>query len=532
MADSAEPDRQAMTAPAQEVAQRATTFNASYDAVVVGARIAGTALAYQLASRGWRVALVERARRPLPNTLSVPINYPRALARFAALGLLPAIQAVAPQLRQVRQFHLGLTDDLIIRGQTEPYAGFDYCYILRRDLFDDALLAFALRSFPDHITLYEGCAVYDLLWNDTPGRHGTGAHGRQVAGVRARRASADGEGAPAAGADAQTIGATETLYDLVTPLVVGADGRFSVVARLIGAEPYGQRESSTTLHYVFCQGLELDGLGDAVFVPSVNRRLVVASDVGEGTQVISTFYPVEQYAAFRHAPLAELQATWEQAPALADRIRNVAPTGKVMGLAPQPGYFRAGGGAGWALVGDAAHFKDPASGQGFHDALFTVQRLLAALDALTGGKPLTMAESRARWPQAATQMTRTRDRALLPMYRFTYQFGEGLTRPPTVLERALLHVVASDPGVTRRFMGISSGATPVGAFNRAAPWYLLRGLPYALTHRPAPGVPSAPTAAPVAAPVATPVAAREPATVNATVKRDASDQPPLPPTQR
>jgi flavin-dependent dehydrogenase len=45
-----------------------------FDAIVVGARVAGCATAFALAQRGWHVALVERKHRPLGGTLSLPIT--------------------------------------------------------------------------------------------------------------------------------------------------------------------------------------------------------------------------------------------------------------------------------------------------------------------------------------------------------------------------------------------------------------------------------------------------------------------------
>jgi 2-polyprenyl-6-methoxyphenol hydroxylase-like FAD-dependent oxidoreductase len=422
-----------------------------FDAIVVGARIAGSAIAYQLAKRGWNVALVERSRRPLGTTLSVPITFPRALVRFRELGLLPAIEQLAQRLAPIRTMHMQIADDLTIKGALPAYGGFTYGYILRRELFDDALLAYILGQ-QQSITFFEGSTVVDVLRN-----------GEQVTGVQMQQHPA---------ADDQTRHA----FALEAPLVVGADGRFSTVARLVGASNYNVRQSYTTLYYSYCEGIDMTGLGEVAFVPSANHRLIVFSTTGEGIQVISAFFPVAQYSKFQHQPLAELRASWESAPLLQGRVEHLRLHDKVMGLAPQPGYFRPAGGAGWALVGDAAHFKDPASGQGFHDALFTVQQLLEALDSITSGNPLTPQAAGTAWPATAAAMQKRRDKALQPMYAFTYQFGESLTRDPTRLERALLRTIATDPKVSARFLGISTGATDVRAFNRAAPLYLVRGL--------------------------------------------------------
>ena len=423
-----------------------------FDAIVVGARIAGSAIAYQLGLRGWNVALIERGRRPLGATLSVPISLPRALVRFRDLGLLPAIARVEPQLHPIHTMHMQIADDIIIKGPVPGVGGFDHGYILRRELFDEALLDYVLQQTPS-MSFFEGCTVVDIL-----------REGNQVAGVRIQSSAVrqDDE--------------ARQLQDIHAPLVIGADGRFSTVARMVGAETYNVRPSYTTLYYSYCGGIDMSGLGDVSFVPSKDHRLVVFSDTGEGVQVISVFFPVTQFSAFQHEPLAELRSTWESAPVLRDRLSHLRLDGKIMGLAPQPGYFRPLGGPGWGLVGDAAHFKDPSSGQGFHDALFTVQETLAALDTLSGGAPLTTRAAGVTWPTAALARQKMRDRALQPMYAFTYQFGESLTREPTRLERALLQTIASDQSATRRFFGITSRATDVRSFNRAAPLYVLRGL--------------------------------------------------------
>lgn len=425
-----------------------------YDAVIVGARVAGAATAFALAQRGWRVALVERKRRPLGGTLSLPITQPRGLARFRDLGLLPVIERIQPRLKQARSYYLGLPGDLVIQGTATPYAGFDYGVILRREVLDDALLDYVLDTYPDTITCYDGVNVDGIL---------TDAAGRVV--------GAQVQSPPSTGRDSRT-------YNLYAPLVVGADGRFSSVARFVGAHPYAIRHSYTTLYFALYRGVDLSGLADILFLPANERRLVVCSEVGEGLCTLSAWFPVDQFAQFRRAPEAELRATVESAPMLAGRLDHARIQGKVQGLTPQTadGYFRTTGGPGWALVGDARHFKDPASGQGLHDALYSVQQLMGAIDTLTRGEPFTASVAGSAWPRQAETLRRQSDRELRPMYAFTYQFARGLAQPPNLLERALLRAIADDPVVTRQFFGIVTGATDVRQFNRAAPLYMLRGM--------------------------------------------------------
>ena len=424
----------------------------TYDAIVVGARVAGSATAHALAGMGWRVALVERKARPLGSTLSLPITHPRGLARFRDLGLFPAIEGILPRLQRVESIYLGLAGGLVVSGRLPAYAGYDFSVILRRELLDDALLDYVLAAHPGTITLYDGTNVDDLLRED----------GR-VIGVTVHSSSRQ-----------------SSASELRAPLVIGADGRFSRVARLVAAAGYNTRQSYTTLFYSYVRGMDLRGLSDVTFQTAAQSRMVVFSAVGDGLQVMSAWFPVSQYAAFQRDPAGELRATWESLPELRERMAGAELLGKTMGLAPQEGYFRPAGGPGWALVGDARHFKDPASGQGLHDALYTVQRLVEAIAAATGGTPLRDEEDRRRFQAEIARAQIISDRELKPMYDFTYTFAEGLVRPPTLPERLLLRAVAGDPRLTQRFFGITSGTTDVRTFNRAAPLYLLRGLQLSL----------------------------------------------------
>lgn len=420
----------------------------AYDAIVVGARVAGCAMAYQLAQRGWRVALVEKKIRPLGPALSVPITYPRGLKLFRELGLLPVIETLLPRLRPIHTIQLRLDSEVVLGGVLPPADGLDYSVILRRDIVDDALLDFVSRHpSPGSVAFFQGCRVDGLVREND-----------QIVGIHVASNNST---------------STSAIHEVRAPLLIGADGRLSQVARLL--EPHSARyhvqESPSTVCYSHCTGIDTAGLADVMFLPGNEQRVVMVSEIGEGLQVVAIFLPVAQYTAFRQRPDAALRESWRDAGELAERMRQVELVGKVLGLDPRygAGYFRPLGGPGWALAGDAGHFKDPASGQGIHDALFGVQQILAALDAVTGGSPLTWRAAQADWTRAVASQQCMRDADLLPMYRFTYRLSELLTRRPTRFEMAVLRCVADDPDLTERFLGISSGANTVADFNAAVP---------------------------------------------------------------
>jgi 2-polyprenyl-6-methoxyphenol hydroxylase-like FAD-dependent oxidoreductase len=97
-------------------------------------------------------------------------------------------------------------------------------------------------------------------------------------------------------------------------------------------------------------------------------------------------------------------------PGLAVRIDGAPPGSKLRSTADTPAFFRVSSGPGWALAGDAGHFKDPVTGQGMRDAMFAgrtlAEQVLPVLD-----DPAAVDRETRRWEAA-------RDRECLPAYHF------------------------------------------------------------------------------------------------------------------
>ncbi len=111
-------------------------------------------------------------------------------------------------------------------------------------------------------------------------------------------------------------------------------------------------------------------------------------------------------------------------------------------MASFSGFFREAAGPGWALVGDAGHFKDPSPGQGISDALRQSERLAEVIVA-AGGRHEETDAALARW-------WRWRDRDAAQMHWFASDLGgagpvpvvftellRGLSREPDGLSRAV-----------------------------------------------------------------------------------------------
>ena len=108
------------------------------------------------------------------------------------------------------------------------------------------------------------------------------------------------------------------------------------------------------------------------------------------------------------------------------------------------GYFRESAGPGWALVGDAGHFKDPSPGQGITDALRQAQRLADdVVEGLSGSRPLD---------QAMRDWWRWRDLDAREMAWFAGDLGRGGRVPPVLVE--LLRHFEADPTMVDRWFDV------------------------------------------------------------------------------
>jgi 2-polyprenyl-6-methoxyphenol hydroxylase-like FAD-dependent oxidoreductase len=158
-------------------------------------------------------------------------------------------------------------------------------------------------------------------------------------------------------------------------------------------------------------------------------------------------------------------------PELHARVDGARRDGPVRTMANMHGFFRASAGPGWALVGDAGHFKDPTPGQGIADALRQSEKLAAAISrALDGGhgEPDEVLRDWWRW----------RDEDAWEMYWFAHDMGAAGPTPP--LRREAQRRIAADPDLTTAMVRIlNHELRPSEAFT---PTFSLTTMAQALRH--------------------------------------------------
>jgi flavin-dependent dehydrogenase len=312
-----------------------------YDAVVVGARAAGAATAMLLARQGLRVLAVDRGAYGT-DTLSTHALMRAGVLQLARWGLLERIEAEGTPRVHRTVFHY---PDDVVDIAVKPRDGVPALFAPRRTVLDRVLVDAAVEA---------GAAVLHRVRLADLAR----ARGGRVEGVVLQDEN----------------GSTRSVR---ARIVIGADGIHSAVAPLVAAPPTRQGLHSSASVYGYWTGLDLDG-----YQWLWGRDTAAGAIPTNGGQVL--LFASVSSARFAEEIRADIPGGYrrvleETSPALAARLPDARLAGTLHGFPGQPGYLRRPWGPGWALVGDAAYFKDPITAHGISDALRDAELLARAV---------------------------------------------------------------------------------------------------------------------------------------------------------
>ena len=320
-----------------------STERTRLDVVVVGGRVAGASTALLLARAGARVRLLERGDYGT-DTLSTHGLMRAGVLQLSRWGLLDqVVGAGTPPVRSTT-FHVAGQDPLRIPISTR--AGVDALYAPRRALLDRILVDAAAEAGVD---VRHGTTATGLLRDDT---------GR-VTGVRA----------------VDRRGGAESLH---ATYVGGAAGA--------GARVLGQGRHASAVRYAYVSGLELPGYQWG-YGNGAAAGLIPTND-GEHCLFVAT--SPERMRTLRLGRSSDEVLdllVGLAAPDLAGPLASARRVSRHHGWAGVPAFRRQPWGPGWALVGDAGHYKDPIGSHGITDALRDAELVARALlESLDGSR--------------------------------------------------------------------------------------------------------------------------------------------------
>ncbi len=384
-----------------------------YDAIIVGARCAGSPLAMLLARKGLHVLLVDRASFPSDVVMSTHFITHAGAQRLHDWGLLDRVLATGCPSIATMTF-----DTPVARLEGKPTPTRDLCEAVapRRLVLDQILLDAAIAA---GVEFRDRTSLVDVI--KTEGR---------ATGVRL----ANG---------ARTCDETSTI-------VIGADGRHSAVARRIGAGFLEERPSLQGTYFAYFSGLEDHGLS----VYARDRCTIYSWPTNDGATLLGVNWPVDEYAQVRRDPQGHVfKALDQHAPQLLAQLSEGHRESRWIGTASATSFYRQSHGPGWALVGDSGYAIDPGTAQGISDAFRDAEHLAEAILRSVDQQTLD---------QGLAQYQARRDAETRPMFEFTYQLSA--LEPPTPEMVAALQALSGDPEKTAQFLGITAGTVSVNDF--------------------------------------------------------------------
>ncbi len=371
------------------------------DVLIVGARCAGSAAAIAFARHGRSVVAIDRSSFP-SDTLSTHTNFPSAVAEFQAIGALDRMLAHDPP----RCTHgMVEADGVRCLQRFAAVDGIDYGICLPRPQSDLAMVETAREAGAD---VREKTSLEEILWT-----------GGRVSGAIVREA--DG-----------------TLVRIDCKLLVGADGRRSTVARRVGAErPYrGSRNERGCAFFYMDDPQVGTPWRDRLIQLRAGQTHALIFPCPDDRVLCLFMGPAVDIPRWRKDPDGMWEAMLAENPAVRERLGGATNRSKLRSTGDNVAFFRRSSGPGWALAGDAGHFKDPIIGQGMRDAV-RFGRILGE----TVGPVL---DDPARADAAAMAVEARRDREC----NATYHWGNRESRVfgvSPVLKEALADLDGQDP---------------------------------------------------------------------------------------
>ncbi|KRE83725.1 hypothetical protein ASG89_11405 [Paenibacillus sp. Soil766] len=385
----------------------------NYDVIIIGARVAGSTLAYELSKAGYEVLLVDRSTFP-SDILSTHNFFNNSVAMLREMGVLEQLLQTGTPMYKRAYIQM---DDMVVDGAFPEVDGETHCLCVRRKYLDQVLFRHACGQ--ERVTALEGFRVTELLYQ-----------GDTVSGITG-------------------IGRDGRVEQFTAKLVVGADGRNSTIRNLVNSERKMAVPTDFASYVGYFSNFRQEGEPCVEFY-KIQDKIAIVFPTSDDLVVIGIMFPLqdkEWSEKLRNHPetgLRELVDKGFASTTFPERLREASLDEPIKGLLGYDNDWFQGMGPGWALVGDSLSFKDPAVGQGMHDAIYGA-RLLRD----------TLAETSdwgTNWSQMADQYQTAMESKMMSRYHLACQTTKNT--PVTPEQSMVNQLIGSSPEASQAFLGI------------------------------------------------------------------------------
>jgi geranylgeranyl reductase family protein len=301
----------------------------TYQAIVVGGGPAGSTTARLLAEAGCRVLLLDKAAFPRHKACSDYLN-PAAVRALRDLGMMEALWTANPHRMQAMRVHA--PGNRMFQATFREVEPGHVALGISRHRLDHLLLQ---RAATAGVEIRERAHVRDLVLDQ----------GRVV------------------GVDVSSGGVRETIR---APVVIGADGHHSVVSRRLGLDVPVRwpRRTGLAAHY-----RDLSRLGDWGELHVAAGGYAGLALLEDGLATVTLVTNVDAVARRAGSVDAYYDEKLADIPIVREIVSGAERVGPIRGVGPLARQVRRRTGDGFLLVGDAAGFLDPFTGEGIYKAL-------------------------------------------------------------------------------------------------------------------------------------------------------------------